>query len=78
MAKGEIVVRPERRPCWVHKKKGLFHTWAERNGRTYAIVEWENGHVDFVTPTKVQFADDNFDLRAWEEPNVRLVPDAWI
>lgn len=60
------MIRPERRPCYVHKRKGLFHAWAMRDGRTYAIVEWRTGHVDFVTPTKVMFLDnDEWEETAW-------------
>ena len=57
MARGDLTIKFETRPCIVRGKRGTFHQWCQRGGKTYALVEWENGHVDIVTPTKIQFTD---------------------
>lgn len=33
----------------------MFHKWVEKDGRPYGIVEWGDGHVNLVNPTKVCF-----------------------
>lgn len=70
----EIIIKEERRPCYVDGKKAMFHKWAEHrvivspslavgghNGGvvTYqlALVEYENGKVDFVRADSIVFAD---------------------
>lgn len=45
------------RPCVVRRKRATFHQWCEKDGRPYAIVEWESGHIELVTPNKVRFTD---------------------
>lgn len=30
MARSRFLVGPERRPCWVDGKKGIFHQWINR------------------------------------------------
>lgn len=61
-----VTVELELRPCLVDGRfKAMWHAWALRsymgsNGEmavTVAVVEYEDGGVDYVLPTRVQFLD---------------------
>ena len=54
----DIVVRAELRPCYVRKRKCLFHMWVQRDGEEYGLVEDETGMVMLVIFRKIKFADD--------------------
>lgn len=60
----------EPRPCMVNGSRALFHGWAELEKpniecgkqvgkwkQTVALVEYQNGTVEPVTPGKVRFLD---------------------
>lgn len=60
----------EPRPCVVNRSRALFHGWAElekpniEDGRQVgkwkqpvALVEYQNGNVEPVSPNKVRFLD---------------------
>ena len=53
----DITIRAELRPCYVHKKKCLFHRWIVKAGQAYGLVEDEGGHVMRVLSHKIRFAD---------------------
>ena len=66
------------RPCYVRKKKALFHRWIEMTfpkgssffHQTLAIVEFEDGHVEQVRPKSIVFADGgHFNDITWKELN---------
>lgn len=66
------------RPCYVRKKKALFHRWIEMTfpkgssffHQTLAIVEFEDGHIEQVRPKSIVFADGGyFNDIAWKELN---------
>lgn len=62
----------ERRPCWVDRRKGMFHNWLERDGVSYALIEFEDGHVEQIPYTTVTFLDhsdfEGYDWRDMHEP----------
>lgn len=50
------------RPCYVRKKKAMFHCWNCINtgsvSGVYGLVEYEDGTVDaLVYPDQIRFAD---------------------
>ena len=52
----------EYRPCIVTAtdEKALFHRWVESPsmaGMTFALVEFEDGHVTAVNPKNIRFLD---------------------
>ena len=66
------------RPCYVRKKKALFHRWIEMTfpkgssffHQTVAIVEFEDGHIEQVRPKSIVFADGgHFNDITWKELN---------
>ena len=66
------------RPCYVRKKKALFHRWIEMTfpkgssffQQTLAIVEFEDGHIEQVRPKSIVFADGgHFNDITWKELN---------
>ena len=66
------------RPCYVRKKKALFHRWIEMTfpkgssffHQTLAIVEFEDGHIEQVRPKSIVFADGgHFNDITWKELN---------
>lgn len=79
MAKGEITVVGEKRPCTVSRLKVvnrrvdgyveipyIWHKWYEHEGRVHALLEDEDGYVISVVAQEVKFCDDLFDEFAWE------------
>lgn len=61
-----FTIERELRPCLIDGRfKALWHNWTERPARgregdvavCVALVEWEDGSVDYVIPTRVQFLD---------------------
>ena len=64
------------RPCLIKgETKALFHRWADyakpyaailagdQSGQVwsvYAIVEYEDGKIDYVSPTSIKFLDGTF------------------
>lgn len=81
MAKGEITIRQEARPCrvmvWVKDPDkeneeqlkmvdALWHAW--RNDGREAIVELENGMVRYISPDRVQFLDSEEKFREFAWP----------
>ena len=66
------------RPCYIRKKKALFHRWIEMTfpkgssffHQTLAIVEFEDGHIEQVRPKSIVFADGgHFNDITWKELN---------
>lgn len=66
------------RPCYIRKKKALFHRWIEMTfpkgssffHQTLAIVEFEDGHIEQVRPKSIVFADGGrFNDITWKELN---------
>ena len=66
------------RPCYIRKKKALFHRWIEMTfpkgssffQQTLAIVEFEDGHIEQVRPKSIVFADGgHFNDITWKELN---------
>ena len=66
------------RPCYIGKKKALFHRWIEMTfpkgssffHQTLAIVEFEDGHIEQVRPKSIVFADGgHFNDITWKELN---------
>lgn len=66
------------RPCYIRKKKALFHRWIEMTfpkgssffHQTLAIVEFEDGHIEQVQPKSIVFADGGrFNDITWKELN---------
>lgn len=55
----------EYRPCYVYGRRGLFHKWLDKVG----IVEFEDGSVEEVKPTKITFFDSEqfFDEITWDD-----------
>lgn len=41
----------------VEKARGFFHRWATYLGQTAAVVELEDGTVEYVSPDMVKFYD---------------------
>lgn len=61
-----MTITHETRPCLVDDRvKAIWHTWAKRsylgrNGEmavTVAVVEYKDGGVDYVLPTRLRFLD---------------------
>ena len=61
-----FTIERELRPCLIDGRfKALWHNWTERPARgregdvavCVALVEWEDGSVDYVLPTRVRFLD---------------------
>lgn len=84
MARGDITIRKEVRPCkvmvWVMNPNepneemlkevdAIWHQWRD-DGRE-AIVELENGMVRYAAPDKIRFLDSIqlFREQMWEESN---------
>lgn len=68
-------VELELRPCLVDGRfKAMWHTWALRSymgsggemAVTVAVVEYEDGGVDYVLPTRLQFLDTKSKMREIE------------
>ena len=58
MARGDIVIQVELRPCLVENNKALFHRWVnELNGTTKGLIEDDHGKVHLVKPEEIQFLD---------------------
>ena len=60
----DIEIKPELRPCLVKDKKALFHKWGHTKnllGQEFdvAIVEYEDGQIEEVTPNNLKFCDNN-------------------
>lgn len=51
----------EIRPCYVNKRKALFHIWSKKEVGTMladvAIIEYEDGFVTTCYPHEIRFAD---------------------
>ncbi len=59
----DIVIKQELRPCYINRKKALFHRWVHTKnllGQEFevGIVEYENGQIEEVTPNNIKFCDD--------------------
>lgn len=61
-----FTIERELRPCLIDDRfKAVWHTWAQRpylgrNGEiavTVAMVEYEDGGVDYVAPSRLRFLD---------------------
>ena len=72
-----MIISIELRPCVViyanKVEKALFHTWANINNNTVAIVEFESGEVGLISPHCLQFrpgkfADYDFNIGAKDNP----------
>ena len=70
-----LTVELELRPCLVDGRfKAMWHAWALRsymgsNGEmavTVAVVEYEDGGVDYVLPTRLQFLDTERKMQEME------------
>jgi len=70
-----ITLKHDLRPCLVDERiKAMWHTWAQRPylGRdgemavTVAMVEYEDGGVDYVIPTRVRFLDTECKMQEME------------
>lgn len=50
------------RPCFMGKRRCLFHRWEDRKDNTkqqvVAIVEWDDGSIHEAYPHEIRFADD--------------------
>ena len=62
----EIILKIELRPCLIDNRfKAMWHAWTQRPARgregeiavNLALVEWEDGSMDEVLPTRVRFLD---------------------
>lgn len=70
MARGDITIKYELRPCKVKQddgseRKALFHKWGEPLG----IVEFEDGAISQVEPERIRFIDGRF--------IEYMFPDSW-
>ena len=69
------LTKSEYRPCYVGNKKALFHMWEDISSihiamlkgdvsgqikRTFGIVEYEDGTIDEVIPSKIRFIEGIF------------------
>ena len=58
----DIVIKSELRPCLVHGKPALFHTWEhwalDDIKKVFGIIEDENGRIIKVNPTSIQFLNN--------------------
>lgn len=70
-----MTITHEKRPCLVDDRvKAIWHTWAKRsylgrNGEmavTVAVVEYEDGGVDYVLPTRLRFLDTAHKMQEME------------
>lgn len=62
----EITFKYDLRPCLIDGRfKAMWHAWTQRPARNrdgdvavrLALVEWEDGSVDEVLPSRVRFLD---------------------
>ena len=74
MARGDIIIMRQTRPCAVmcldfgeegmvvgHKEEPyVWHDWIVEDGHTKALVEDENGKITSVSPYDIRFLDDIF------------------
>lgn len=73
---------PDFRPCIVNEKKALFHRWVDDaeamsgglcvggpHWKVYGLVEYEDGHVEEVSPDIIKFLDSKFKCYYWPEEN---------
>lgn len=85
MAKGEIIVKSETRPCMISDVKftgkvgiideyeevpHIWHNWFERNGEPYALVERKDGTMRCVHASMIRFIDNAFCEYAWGDKDV--------
>ena len=68
----DIEIKPELRPCLVKDKKALFHKWGHTKnllGQEFdvAIVEYEDGLVEEVTPNNLKFCDNRINKYMFKE-----------
>lgn len=70
-----ITLKHDVRPCLIDDRfKALWHTWAKRsymgrNGEmavSVAVVEYGDGGVDYVLPTRLRFLDTECKMREME------------
>lgn len=68
----EIILKNELRPCLIDNRfKAMWHAWTQRPARGregeiavhLALVEWEDGSMDEVLPTRVRFLDTGNKMR---------------
>lgn len=73
----EIVIKTiDYRQCLVNGRKALFHKWIESNNladifqkRTLGLIEYDDGQVAEVVPTKIKFCDNLIEEYAFKERN---------
>lgn len=58
--RNEVITRPERRPCMVHKRRGMFHGWVINGKKEYGMIEFEDGYVRKVRFHKIKFIDSEW------------------
>ncbi len=68
----DIEIKPELRPCLVKDKKALFHKWGHTKnllGQEFdvAIVEYEDGQIEEVTPNNLKFCDNRINKYMFKE-----------
>lgn len=77
MARGEIIIKYELRPCIINgKKTALFHCWEHQAepippggqfSRVCGLVELEDGHIMRVAAHTIRFIDNMHSEYIWGE-----------
>lgn len=68
-----IKIESEVRPCYVEGKKALFHKFSHEKSPIFndeydfAIVEYEDGKIDKVSPKKITFCDGKINQYAFRK-----------
>ena len=50
---------------------GLFHGWATKDNTTFALVENENGHIEFILPHHILFTDSKEQMKQRENKKLQ-------
>lgn len=53
-----MVRTTEQRVCEVHGEYGYFHLWEQSPDCTYGLVEFSDGTIRRIEPTKIRFCDE--------------------
>ena len=82
MARGDITIRHEMRPCMYRRllfsfddmsrreykdEKAIWHGWANADNDMWALLEFQDGHIEWVRAKDIRFVDDMFSEMYWPE-----------
>lgn len=79
-----MAFEPKKRLCEAEKNRAIFHGWAElekpvyeddkvvgRYKNTMAVLEYDNGQVDFVRPNRIRFLDTGKVFKELEQEDIQ-------